>query len=80
MALRLRPHGADVVVHQHMNIGEGEVDWDAFFRTFAEVGYNGPFSNSVFAWTDRVDESAEQMLDLMKVYLSRHSMPEGDDR
>lgn len=69
----VNPLGAPVVVHQHLNIGEGELDWDVFFRTFSEVGYNGPFSNSVFAWTDKVDESAERMLDLMKAHSARHS-------
>jgi myo-inositol catabolism protein IolH len=28
-------------VHQHLNIGQGEVDWDVFFGTLHEVRFDG---------------------------------------
>ena len=54
----VNPPGAPVRVHQHLNIGEGEVDWNIFFGTLAEVGFDGILTSSVFAWEDRAVESA----------------------
>lgn len=57
----VNPPGAQVAVHQHLNIGEGELDWDLFFSALAEVNYDGPLCVSVFAWPDRVELSADVM-------------------
>ena len=40
-------------VHQHLNIGQGEVAWDVFFGTLAEVGFDGIMTACVFAWEEQ---------------------------
>jgi len=37
----VNPPGSTARVHQHLNIGLGEVPWDDFFATLAEVGFDG---------------------------------------
>lgn len=68
----VNPLGAPVVVHQHLNIGEGEIDWDTFFQTLAEVGFDGTICNSVFAWPDKAEHSARLMLQKIKEYLAKY--------
>ena len=53
----LNPPGTQARVHQHLNIGQGEVPWDDFFGTLAEVGFDGIMTACVFAWEDKADES-----------------------
>ena len=50
------PPGAKVTIHQHMDIGQGEVNWDQFFSSLAEVGFDGIMTSCVFAWEERADE------------------------
>jgi myo-inositol catabolism protein IolH len=54
----VNPPGVPVRVHQHLNIGEGEIDWITLFAQLKAIGYQGCLSNSVFAWPDRAKESA----------------------
>jgi len=37
----VNPPGSTARVHQHLNVGEGEIDWDVFFGTLHEVGFDG---------------------------------------
>lgn len=62
----VNPPGAEVTVHQHLNIGEGEVDFETIFRKLKEMKFDGIATNSVFAWVDKADESAKFMLDKLK--------------
>jgi myo-inositol catabolism protein IolH len=50
-------------VHQHLDIGQGEVNWEAFFGTLREIKFDGIATVSVFAWEDRPDESNRMMLE-----------------
>ena len=34
----VNPPGSPARIHQHLDIGQGEVDWDVFFATLAELG------------------------------------------
>ena len=45
-----------VTIHQHMDIGQGEVNWDEFFSSLAAVGFDGIMTSCVFAWEERADE------------------------
>ena len=54
----VNPPGSPARVHQHLDIGQGEVDWDVFFRTLAEAGFDGIATVCVFAWEERARESS----------------------
>lgn len=66
----VNPPGSTVRVHQHLDIGQGEVDWDLFFRTLAEVNFDGTATVCVFAWEERAEESSRQNLALVRKYLA----------
>ncbi|OXM75309.1 MULTISPECIES: sugar phosphate isomerase/epimerase family protein [Amycolatopsis] len=59
----LNPPGTPARVHQHLDIGQGEVDWDAFFGTLRELGFDGVATVCVFAWEERAVESSAFMLE-----------------
>jgi len=54
----VNPPGSTARIHQHLDIGQGEVDWDLFFATLAEVGFDGIATVCVFAWEERAEDSA----------------------
>ena len=58
----INPPGSKATVHQHLNIGQGEVDWDVFFGTLHEVGFDGIMTACVFAWEEKAEESSRFML------------------
>jgi myo-inositol catabolism protein IolH len=57
----LNPPGTPARIHQHLDIGQGEVDWDLFFGTLERLGFGGReetiMTACVFAWEDRARES-----------------------
>lgn len=67
----VNPPGVTATVHQHLDIGQGEVDWDAFFSTLREMKFDGIATVAVFAWEERADESCRFMLDRVKQELLR---------
>lgn len=67
----VNPPGSPARIHQHTNIGEGEVDWDAFFGTLAEVGFDGIMTSCVFAWEEKAFESARFMREQIAAYLEK---------
>jgi myo-inositol catabolism protein IolH len=63
----VNPPDAKVTVHQHLDIGQGEVDFDTIFRKLREMKFDGIATNAVFAWVDeKADESSRLMLRKMK--------------
>uniref|UniRef100_A0A2A4Z5W7 Protein iolH n=1 Tax=OCS116 cluster bacterium TaxID=2030921 RepID=A0A2A4Z5W7_9PROT len=68
----VNPPGANVRVHQHLNIGEGEVPWDDFFSTLAEIGFDGIMTSCVFAWEDKAEESSRFMRTEMQKYIDKY--------
>jgi myo-inositol catabolism protein IolH len=70
----LNPPGTPARIHQHLDIGQGEVDWDAFFGTLDRLGFGSReeaiMTACVFAWEDRARESnvfmREQLRDRTK--------------
>jgi myo-inositol catabolism protein IolH len=68
----VNPPGAAARVHQHLDIGQGEVDWDEFFKTLAEVGFDGILTACVFAWEDRAVQSSRFMRQEIQRYVDKH--------
>jgi myo-inositol catabolism protein IolH len=59
----VNPPGSTVRVHQHLDIGQGEVDWDVFFATLEKLEFDGIMTACVFAWEERARESSVFMLE-----------------
>ena len=68
----LNPPGTTARVHQHLDVGQGEVDWDLFFRTLAEIGFDGIATVCVFAWEERAEDSARVNLARVNEYLAKY--------
>jgi myo-inositol catabolism protein IolH len=68
------PPGNPIRVHQHLDIGQGEVKWDLFFETLGRLGFGGGEANimtsCVFAWEDRARESTLFMRETIDKYVS----------
>jgi myo-inositol catabolism protein IolH len=69
----VNPPGSPARVHQHLDIGQGEVDWDLFFRTLAEVGFDGIATVCVFAWEERAEDSARVNLAKINEYVAKYT-------
>jgi myo-inositol catabolism protein IolH len=70
----VNPPGSNQVrVHQHLDMGQGEIDWDVFFKTLAEVKFDGVLSACVFAWEERANESSRFMRSEMQRYINQYS-------
>ena len=67
------PGSTQIRVHQHLDMGQGEIDWDVFFATLAEVGFDGVLSSCVFAWEERAEDSSRFMRAEMQRYLDKYS-------
>jgi myo-inositol catabolism protein IolH len=66
------PPGARVTIHQHLDIGQGEIDWDLFFSSLAAVGFDGIITSCVFAWEERADQSGRFMRESIQKYLDKY--------
>ncbi|MGH2816032.1 MAG: sugar phosphate isomerase/epimerase family protein [Actinomycetota bacterium] len=66
------PPGTPARVHQHLDIGQGEVDWDLFFATLADLKFDGIATVCVFAWEERAQESSRFNLDKIREYVAKH--------
>ena len=58
----VNPPGSTARVHQHLDIGQGEVDWEEFFGTLGRLGFgereDAVMTVCVFAWEERARESS----------------------
>lgn len=71
----VNPPGSNQIrVHQHLDIGQGEIDWDVFFATLGEVGFDGVMSSCVFAWEERAADSSRFMRAEMQRQIERHGI------
>ena len=68
----INPPGSPARIHQHLDIGQGEVDWDVFFGTLAEVGFDGIMTACVFAWEDRAEDSSRFMRKEIQRYIDKY--------
>ena len=71
----VNPPGSPARVHQHLDIGQGEVDWDAFFATLAELRFDGIATVCVFAWEERARESSVHNLERIQQYVTKFGGP-----
>lgn len=62
----INPPGADVTVHQHNAIGQGEVPWEQVFSTLREVKFDGVLSVCVFGWHEYADDYNRAVLKRLK--------------
>jgi myo-inositol catabolism protein IolH len=74
----VNPPGSAARVHQHLDIGQGEVDWDACFAALRRVRFDGILTSCVFAWEERAIESSRFMLERIRHYLDVHPKLEGN--
>jgi myo-inositol catabolism protein IolH len=69
----VNPPGSTARVHQHLDIGQGEVDWDAFFGALRRLDFDGIVTSCVFAWEERAVESSRFMFERIQHGLGRGS-------
>ena len=67
----VNPPGSPARVHQHLDIGQGEVDWDVFFATLSELRFDGIATVCVFAWEERAHDSSIHNRERIQQYLSK---------
>jgi myo-inositol catabolism protein IolH len=70
----INPPGSTARIHQHLDVGQGEVDWDVFFSTLAEVGFDGIATVCVFAWEDRARESLVSNREKVAEYAAKYGL------
>lgn len=75
----VNPAWSTARVHQHNVIGTGEVPWDEFFATLAEVGFDGVMTTCVLGWDDQARERSEEMYERLGEYLAAHGLQASDD-
>lgn len=67
----VNPPGSPARVHQHLDIGQGEIDWDEFFGTLGRLGFDGIMTACVFAWEERARESSVFMREQIQQYVDK---------
>jgi myo-inositol catabolism protein IolH len=71
----LNPPSSGIRVHQHLDVGRGELDWTEFFGGLRETGYAGVLTVAVFAHPDRAIESFTANRSAVSSYLRDWSKP-----
>jgi myo-inositol catabolism protein IolH len=76
------PPGNTTRVHQHMELGRGDVDADEAFAALAGIGFDGVLTTCVFGWDDQARESGTRMLDAIRRLVGKHfpagTLPDAD--
>jgi len=66
----INPPGVDARVHQHNEIGNGDVAWDEFFSTLRDMNFDGLATVCVFGWEERADDIHRRMLEKVATELT----------
>lgn len=62
----VNPPGVDARVHQHSEIGKGDVPWDELFSTLRDIDFDGVLSVCIFGWHDVADEANLRVLNRLR--------------
>ncbi|MEU5046000.1 sugar phosphate isomerase/epimerase family protein [Streptomyces griseorubiginosus] len=68
----VNPPGSTVRVHQHAEMGRGEVDFDEVFAALASVGFDGVVSSCVFGWEEHAAEISVRQREKATVLIDKH--------
>ncbi len=68
----VNPPGSPARVHQHAEIGRGEVDYDEVFRALADTGFDGTLTSCVFGWEERAREISVFQRDTTLELVGKH--------
>jgi len=66
------PPGNPVRVHQHMEVGRGEVPYDEVFAALASVGFDGVVSSCVFGFEEDARAISERQRDAAVALVQQH--------
>ncbi|MGV1034008.1 MAG: sugar phosphate isomerase/epimerase family protein [Microbacteriaceae bacterium] len=71
------PPGNAARVHQHLRIGDGDVNWDELFATLGQIGYlkrdDALLVSNVFAEDETADETSRQQLETLRGLVAKYS-------
>lgn len=70
----VNPPGSPARVHQHLDVGAGQLDFDAIFASLAEVGFDGIMTSCVFSEERRAVDSVHHMHKAMTSLAERHGL------
>lgn len=62
----VNPPGVDARVHQHNEIGLGEVPFDRVFQSLRTIGFDGVMSVCIFGWHEKADDVNRAALDRLR--------------
>jgi myo-inositol catabolism protein IolH len=68
----VNPPGSTVRVHQHAEMGRGEVNFDEVFAALAAVGFDGVISSCVFGWEEQAREVSVRQRDKALALVGKH--------
>ncbi|GAA4698514.1 sugar phosphate isomerase/epimerase [Pseudonocardia yuanmonensis] len=68
----VNPPGSTARVHQHAEIGRGEVDFDAVFAALASVGFDGVVSSCVFGWEEDAEGISVRQREKATALIEKH--------
>jgi myo-inositol catabolism protein IolH len=66
------PPGNPVRVHQHMEVGRGDVPYDEVFAALASVGFDGVISSCVFGFEEDARAISERQRDAAVALVEKH--------